>query len=119
MLKSLCIFILPSADTHSLQHFIRLSFSEEIQCFLDFVHGSRLVDADVTDASQEGEVDDAVLVFLIVVHQLYQFIVVITGDRQCAVDSLMKLTVCLIFSVGKPVCVALRYSSQIIPKATA
>ena len=50
MLKSLCIFILPSADTHSLQHFIRLSFSEEIQCFLDFVHASRLVDADVTDA---------------------------------------------------------------------
>ena len=85
MLKSVCIRILPSADTHSLQHFIRLSFSEEIQCFLDFVHGSRLVDADVTDASQEGEVDDAVLVFLIVVHQLYQLIVVITGDRQCAV----------------------------------
>ncbi len=89
MLKSLCIFILLLLLIHILSNIsIQLtpSLEREIQCFLDFVSMvARLVDADVTDATQEGEVDDAVLVFLVVVHQLYQFIVVITGDRQCAV----------------------------------
>ncbi len=59
-----------------------LSFSEEIECFLDFFCRSRLVDADISYASQHGEVDDAILVLLVMMHQLDELIIVIAGDIQ-------------------------------------
>ena len=54
---------------------IILSFSEEVECFLDFFSSSGLVDADVSDGSQHGEVDDTILVLLVVLHQLDELII--------------------------------------------
>ena len=68
-----------------------VALTEEVECLLDFLGGGSLVDADVTDAAQEREVDDAVLILLVVVHQLYQLRIVIASDRQCAIVVLDEL----------------------------
>lgn len=62
-----------------------LSFTEEVESLFDFVDGGTLVDANITDSTQQGKVDDAILIFLIMAHQFYQFVVVIAGDRKRAI----------------------------------
>lgn len=61
---------------------IILSFSKEVECFFNFFCSCCLVDADISDAAQHGEVDDAILILLVVLHQLDELIIVITGDIQ-------------------------------------
>ena len=58
---------------------------KEVQGFLDFVFGGGLVDADVADVAQEGEVDGGADVLLVVVHQFQQTGIVVTGDGHLAI----------------------------------
>ena len=55
-------------------------FPEEIEGFLDIPLGGCLVDADVTDVSQQGEVDGVALVFLVVGHQFDEGGIIVAGD---------------------------------------
>ena len=51
---------------------LTLPFAIEVEGFLDFLLCSCLVDADVADVAQEGEVDGGADVLLVVVHQLHE-----------------------------------------------
>ena len=62
-----------------------LSLAHEIECFFDARLCSGLVDADVANVPQQGEVDASVDVFLVVAHQFKQFGIVVAGDGQFAV----------------------------------
>ncbi len=64
---------------------LQLSFAVEVEGFADFILGGGLVDADVADAAQEGEVDGVARVLLVVVHQLDEAGVVVAGDGHAAV----------------------------------
>ena len=62
-----------------------LAFAVEVEGFLDFGLGGSLVDADVADGAQKGEVDGVAFVLLVVVHQLQQAGVVVAGDGHAPV----------------------------------
>ena len=57
-----------------------LPFPEEVESFLDELGGGCLVDAYVTDACQECEVDRGARVLLVVVHEFDELIVVIATE---------------------------------------
>ena len=62
-----------------------LSFSEKVEHLVYFFLGGCLVDVDVAYVAEEGEVDAACGVFLVVGHVGVQFLVVMAGDGQGAV----------------------------------
>jgi len=64
---------------------IILSFSKEVECFFNFFCSCCLVDTDIPYTAKHGEVDDAILVLLVMMHQLDELIIVITGNIQCSV----------------------------------
>ena len=63
----------------------RLPFAIEVESFLDFVFCGCLVDADVADVAQEGEVDGGADVFLVVVHEFQDTGIVVAGDGHATV----------------------------------
>ena len=65
-----------------------ISFSAltiEIDGFVDFILCGRLVDADVADAPEQGEVDAARCVLLVMRHEFEEGGVVIAGDGHATV----------------------------------
>ena len=70
------------------------AFPIEIECLKYFFLCSRLIDTDITHIAQQGKVDDARYVFLVVGHQLVQGGIVVAGDGHLAVvcfDELHRL----------------------------
>ena len=62
-----------------------LPFSEEIQHLIDFLFCGSLVNENVTHIAQQGEIDDACCILLVVGHVAVQFLIIIAGDGQGAV----------------------------------
>ena len=62
-----------------------LPFSEEVQHLKDFLFVGTLVDEDVTHIAQQGEIDDACCILLVVGHVAVQFLIIIAGNGQGAV----------------------------------
>ena len=60
-------------------------FAIEVESLLDFLVGGRLVNADVTNGSEEGEVDVAADILLVVAHELQQTGIVVAGDGHASV----------------------------------
>ena len=68
-----------------------LVLSIEVEGFFDLLLSGCLVDTQITNVGQEGEVDGAALILLIVMHQLQQVGIVITGDGHTAIVLFDKL----------------------------
>ena len=63
----------------------------EIQHILNFGLRGGLVDANVTNISHKGEVDDARLILLVVLHELIKAVVLLAIEGEYAVCLLYKL----------------------------
>ena len=67
------------------------ALAEEVESLENGVLVGRLVEADVAHLFQQGEVDDAGRILLVVQHQLVQAVVVLAGEGEGAVVLLDEL----------------------------
>lgn len=67
------------------------ALAEEVECFEDSVLVGCLVEADVAHILQQGEVDDAGSVLLVMQHQLVEAVVVLAGEGEGTVVLLDEL----------------------------
>ena len=67
------------------------AFAEEVEDFEQGIFVGCLIQTDVANAFQKGEVDDAVAVLLVVRHQLVKLVVLLAGEREVAVVLLDEL----------------------------
>ena len=62
-----------------------LSLAIEVECVLDVFFRRRLVNANVANVAQEGEIDVVPCVLLVVMHEGYQVGIVVARDSHASV----------------------------------